>query len=122
GAFDFDPPPGATGDVTFTYKVCDTGNPGPGTCSSNATATINVKTGVVWFVDPAAGVNGSGTLSSPFNNLASADAVDAGDLGIFLYSGIATTGITLNTGEIFVGQGTTGTTFDAVFGLSPPAG
>jgi len=121
GSFDFDPPPGASGDVTFTYTVCDSGNPGPSACSAPATVTVSVAGPVIWFVNPAAGVNGDGRLSSPFNNLASAAAVDASGHRIFIYSGTATTGITLNTNEWLIGQGVTGS-FDAVFSISPPAG
>jgi len=122
GSFDFDPPPGSTGNVTFTYTVCDSGNPGPSLCSAPATATISVAGPVIWFVNPAAGVNGDGRLSSPFNNLASADAVDASGHSIFLYSGTATSGITLNTNEWLIGQGVTGASFDSVFSIAPPAG
>jgi hypothetical protein len=42
GAFVFDPPPGVTGAVTFTYTVCDTGDPAPGRCSTPATVTVAV--------------------------------------------------------------------------------
>jgi hypothetical protein len=124
GAFDLDPPAGATGNVTFTYQVCDTGNPGPGTCSATATATINVASPVIWFVNSALGVNGTGTLSSPFNTLAAADAVDLANQGIFLYSSATsyTGALALNTSEKLIGQATTGTTFDAVFGITPPTG
>lgn len=123
GSFDFDPPPGATGDVTFTYTVCDTGNPGPALCSAPATVTIAVAGPVIWFVDPAAGINGDGRLSSPFNNLASAAAVDAAGHRIFIYAGtVPAAGITLNTDEWLIGQGVTGSTFDALFTITPPAG
>ncbi|NOH01782.1 MAG: cadherin-like domain-containing protein [Chloroflexi bacterium] len=122
GTFDFDPPPGASGNVTFTYTVCDSGNPAPPVCGAPATVTVNVAGPVIWFVNPAAGVNGSGTLNSPFNNLASAAAVDASTHRIFVYTGTATTGITLNTDEWLIGQGVTGTTFDALFGITPPIG
>ena len=43
GAFDFDPPPDVTGNVTFTYTVCDTGDPAPGRCSAPATVTVAVS-------------------------------------------------------------------------------
>ena len=55
GSFDFDPPPGVTGPVTFTFRICDTGNPGPAACSANATATATVSGPVIWFVNPAVG-------------------------------------------------------------------
>ena len=47
GSLDFDPPPGATGSVTFTYTVCDTGNPAPAQCSAPATVTVNVSGPVI---------------------------------------------------------------------------
>jgi hypothetical protein len=124
GAFDFDPPPGATGNVTFTYTVCDSGNPAPSACSATATATINVAGPVIWFVDANAAVNGTGTLTSPFKTLAAADAVDLASQGIFLYSSLTsyTGALALNTSEKLIGQGTTGTTFDSVFGITPPTG
>ena len=123
GSFDFDPPPGATGDVTFTYTICDTGNPGPSLCSAPATVTVSVAGPVIWFVDPAFVTNGDGRLSSPFNNLASAAAVDASGHRIFIFSGtVPTASITLNTNEWLIGQGVTGSTFDTLFGITPPAG
>jgi VCBS repeat-containing protein len=122
GTFDFDPPPGASGNVTFTYTVCDSGIPLPPACSAPATVTVNVAGPVIWFVNPTAGVNGDGRLSGPFNNLASAAAVDASGQRIFVYSGTATSGITLNTSEWLIGQGVTGTSFDAVFSIIPPTG
>ena len=44
GAFTIDPAPGVTGNVTFTYTVCDSGNPAPdavqrpGDCDFNVAA------------------------------------------------------------------------------------
>ena len=124
GSFDFDPPAGATGAVTFTYTVCDSGNPGPPACSPAATVTVNVSGPVIWFVNASAATNGTGTLNSPFNNLAAANAVDGANQGLFLYSsGTSYTGaLALNSGEKLIGQGTTGTTFDSVFGITPPVG
>src|SRR5205823_2667628 len=100
----------------------DTGCPTSST-SAPATVTINVAGPVIWFVNSAAATNGNGTLGSPFNVLASADAADAANQGIFLYSSATsyTGALTLNTGEQLIGQPTTGTTFDSVFGITPPA-
>lgn len=120
GAFDFDPPPGVTGNVTFTYTVCDNG--APQLCSAAATVTVNVAGPVIWFVNNAVAGPGDGRLSSPFKTLASADAVDAANHNIFLYTGSYSTGITLNSGETLIGQGVTGASFDALFGLAPPTG
>ena len=122
GSFDFDPPPGATGAVTFTFKICDAGNPGPAQCSANATATATVSGPVIWFVDPVVAGPGDGRLSNPFKQLSSAAAVDAAGHRIFVYSGTVNTGIVLNTNEWLIGQGlVTGSSFDSFFSISPPA-
>jgi CARDB protein/cadherin domain-containing protein/cadherin-like protein len=122
GTFDFDPPPGFSGTCTLKYRV-DSGNPAPAATSAYASITLTVSGPVIWFVNAAAAVNGNGRLSSPFNVLSGADAVDAANQSIFLYSGTYANGIVLNTGEELVGQGTTGSaTFDLLFGISPPTG
>src|SRR2546423_4067742 len=77
GAFDFDPPPGATGNVTFTYTVCDTGNPASVACSAATTVTVNVGGTVIWFVQPGAAGTNDGRLSNPFTSLASVPPVDS---------------------------------------------
>jgi VCBS repeat-containing protein len=122
GSFDFDPPPGATGNVTFTYTVCDSGNPGPSVCSAPATVTVSVAGPVIWFVNPAVAGPGDGRLSNPFNLLSAAADVDASGHRIFVYTGTATNGITLNSDEWLIGQGVTGAGFDTLFGITPPAG
>ena len=122
GTFSFDPPPGASGNVTFTYTVCDNGNPTPSACSAPATVTVNVAGPVIWFVNAAVAGPGTGTLADPFKTVAAADAVDAANQRIFLYSGSYANGITLNTGEWLIGQGVTGASFDAIFGITPAAG
>jgi CARDB/Bacterial Ig domain/Cadherin domain len=123
GTFDFDPPPGFSGTCTLKYRVSDSGNPAPAATSAYASITLTVSGPVIWFVNAAAAVNGNGRLSSPFNVLSGADAVDAANQSIFLYSGTYANGIVLNTGEKLVGQGTTGSaTFDLLFGISPPTG
>ena len=50
--------------------------------------------------------------------------VDAPNHGVFLYSSATAYAgaFTLNSGEKLIGQPTAGTTFDAVFGISPPSG
>jgi hypothetical protein len=79
---------------------------------------------VIWFVDDSAAAGGDGRLSSPFNTLAGAAAVDAANHRVFLYDGTyAPPGIALNSGEWLVGQGVTGfASFDALMGITPPAG
>ena len=122
GTFDFDPPPGVTGNVTFSYTVSDTGCPGTAT-SAPATITVNVSGPVIWFADDSAAAGGDGRLSSPFNTLVAVVNVDAANHRVFLYSGTYTTGIALNTGEWLVGQGVTGfASFDTLMGITPPAG
>ena len=142
GTFDFDPPPGYTGNVTFTYQVKDTGCPGPGVDSAPVTVTLNVQGPVVWFVNPtnASPATGDGRLSNPFSSLAQATAATGTTLNqrIFVYgNGTATasgttvtlTGSTTGTqaqaqsaAQWLIGQGAIGTDFDTVFGISPPAG
>jgi hypothetical protein len=130
GTFDFDPPPGVTGNVTFTYTVCDDGTPVlPQQCSAPAIVTFAVAGPVIWFVDDNAPSGGDGRLSHPFQTLADTAAVeDRENNNIFLFSGTYTTGLTLLTGEGLIGQGVSTasnlsfTSFDAVFGINPPVG
>ena len=121
GTFDFNPPPGVIGNVTFTYQVNDTGCPGIAT-SALTTVTVNVAGPVIWFVNPAVS-NGDGRLGTPFNNLASAAAVDAANHRIFVYSGTVTGGLTLTASEWLVGQGAIDPLgFDGLMGIAPPTG
>lgn len=131
GTIDFDPPPGASGTVTFTYTVIDTGCPGPGQVSDPATVTVTVNGPVIWFVNPAVAGPGDGRLSNPFKVLANnaganndADDVDAANHRIYVYAGTTTGGFTLNANEWLVGEGLpNGTSFDTfMLGGSPPAG
>ena len=91
GTFDFNPPPGVTGPVTFTYQVADTGCPGTAT-SAATTVTVTVAGPVIWFVNPAVVGPGDGRLTNPFRLLANssgadADDVDAADHRLFVYAG-----------------------------------
>ena len=45
---------------------------------------------MIWFVDDSAAAGGDGRLSSPFNTLAGAAAVDAANHRVFLYAGTYT--------------------------------
>lgn len=126
GSFRFTPPPGVTGNVTFTYTIADTGCPGPGVDSAPITVTFNVAGPVIWFVDTAAAGGGNGTLLSRFNTLAAATAAMGSTTNqrIFVYTGTQTSGagVTLPASGWLVGQGVTGASFDAVMGIAPPAG
>ena len=126
GTFDFNPPPGVTGNVTFSYQVSDTGCPGTAT-SAPATVTVAVAGPVIWFVNPVVTGPGDGRLTNPFRVLANsagadADDVDAADHRIFVYSGTVGGGLTLNASEWLVGQGATAASFDVLMGIAPPTG
>lgn len=117
GSFTFDAPPGASGDVTFTYQVCDDGSPAPSACSAVVTVTVTLNGEVIWFVDDSAAVTGDGTLNKPFQTLAEATAATDDDESVFLFSGSYTGGQTMDSGGWLIGQPTTGATFDDFFGL-----
>lgn len=125
GAFRFNPPPGVTGPVTFTYTVCDNGNPGPSACSAPTTVTFSVSGPVIWFVNGGAAAGGSGRLTDPFQTITAASTAIGANTNhrVFAYSGTYTgQGIALNSGGWLVGQQVTATSFDAVMGITPPAG
>ncbi|HMH42777.1 MAG TPA: Ig-like domain-containing protein, partial [Pyrinomonadaceae bacterium] len=145
GTFDFDPPPGVTGNVTFTYVVSDNGCPGTAD-SAPVTVTVAVAGPVIWFVQttanpsPPAAAAGDGRLSNPFNRLDSAMTamgVNANQR-IFVFTGstptVAGQTVTLagnNTlanqalarvqAQWLIGQGVVAANFDTFFGISPPA-
>jgi large repetitive protein len=124
GAFEIDPAPGVTGNVSFSYTVCDNGDGTPASqCSAPATASFNIAGPVIWFVDPTNGLDTNrGTLVSPFKTITQAATVDASGQRIFVYSGGTATGaITLNSDEWVIGQAST-TAFDTLFAISPPSG
>ena len=125
GTFDFEPTAGFTGTAVVNYAVQDDGCPLPAATSAPATISITVSGPVIWFVDASVAGPGDGRLSNPFKNLTgatSADAVDAANQRIFVFSGTYASGITLNSGEWLIGQGVSGASFDAVFGITPPLG
>lgn len=109
GAFVYDPPVGIGQAVdTFAYTVADNeGN------TTTATAKIHIGRRV-WFVDDdadvTAGVDGTGTLADPFDQLAplsgaggAGDVDDPGDL-IFVHSGLQAGGIELEAGQELLGE------------------
>jgi hypothetical protein len=81
---------------------------------------------VIWFVDNTNAGAANGTLGSPFTSLAAATAAIGANVDhkIFLHTGTGTYagGATLNTNGWLIGQGVVGASFDAVFGIAPPAG
>jgi predicted enzyme related to lactoylglutathione lyase len=87
---------------SFTYTINNTAIPG---ATSTGTVTINFA-GSVWYVDDSLASNGSGTIASKFNSLASAvSAATTGDT-IFLYKGNANYGaVTLTANQKLIGQG-----------------
>jgi VCBS repeat-containing protein len=123
GSFDFEPPAGQTGSYTLQYTVDDTGYPAPGATSAPATITVTVSGPVIWFVDGTVAGPGTGTLADPFKTLTSAAAVATGaGSRIFVSSGSVTGSISQPANAWLVGQGVSGASFDAVFGITPPAG
>ena len=125
GAFRFNPPPGVTGPVTFTYTVCDNGNPAPPACSAPATVTVNVAGPVIWFVNGSATAGGTGRLTDPFQTITAASTAIGANTNqrVFAYAGTYTgQGIALNNGGWLIGQQVTGTSFDTVMAITPATG
>jgi hypothetical protein len=119
GQFTYQPLPGFEGNDTFTYTLSVDG------ATATATVTIPVS-GMIWFVNSAAVVNGNGTLASPFNCLVgggcfNGSANEAGD-NIFLYAGTYTGGLTLKNNQKLIGQGSSsGTTLAAIAEVTVPS-
>ena len=119
GSLSFIPEPGDT-DGTATFQYTLTGNPNP------ATVTFT-RFERVWYVNPAAGTNGTGLSSSPFNTLAVAIGVGLNGGGgggdsdlvndyIYVHAGTlagAASLIELEANQHLIGKG---------FGLSIPVG
>ncbi|HEV2890839.1 MAG TPA: tandem-95 repeat protein [Frankiaceae bacterium] len=123
GSFDLATPAGFTGTVTLAYTVTDSGQPAPGATSAPATVTVSVQGPVIWFVDGSVAGPGTGTLTDPFRTLTSAaTAAAAPGSRVFVASGTVTGGISQPANGWLVGQGVSGASFDAVFGIAPPAG
>ena len=127
GKFTYTPNPGFTGSDTFTYTISN-GVAGGNAASITGTVTIPVGGPVIWYVNPDAVSNGNGTLSSPFNNLASAiTAIGmSNNQRIFIYSGVTpipqSGNFILRSGGWLVGQAAFEDTdnFDELMGISPP--
>ena len=118
GSFIYNPAPGFEGSDSFTYTLTNSEG------SNNATVSITVS-GMIWFVNSAAGAGGDGRLTSPFNCLVGAgcfDPVAADDPGdnIFLYSGSYTGGLTLLNNQRIIGQGA-GASIASITGITVPS-
>ena len=124
GTFDFEPPAGQTGAFTVTYTVVDDGHPAPGVASAAQTITFNVSGDVIWFADSVNGADGAGrgTLSRPFKTLAAVAAVDTTNHKVFLSPGTYTDAYTAQAGSLVAGSGAKAASFDALYGVTPPAG
>ncbi len=130
GSFTYNPPAGYVGADSFTYTLNDNDDV---PTTDTATVTINVS-GMIWFINANAGTNGDGRLSSPFNNLASFQAINDGvgnhpkaGQSIFLYEsandytgGIALLGAA-GGGQRLIGQDAT-STLATLAGVAPPPG
>ena len=101
GRFTYTPPTGFTGTDTYTY----TGTSGG--VSRMATITFTVS-GMVWYVDSAAGV-GNGTSATPFNTMTGLAAPALAGHTIYVHKGgVGTTGAyALKANQTLVGAGAT---------------
>jgi hypothetical protein len=121
GSFSYSPNAGFHGPTdSFTYTLDN----GTGK-TDTGTVTVNIS-GLIWFVNAAAGAGGNGTLSNPFNCLVGTGcfdptAADAANDAIFLYSGSYTGGLTLLTGQLLIGQGASQSILQ-ITGFSTPSG
>ncbi|NEP13111.1 MAG: hypothetical protein F6K14_23480, partial [Symploca sp. SIO2C1] len=121
GTFTYDPAAGFDGTDSFFYTLSNAGG------SDVAEVEFTVDD-VIWFIDnSAAGSTNEGTLDNPFTSLAAFDTAndgvgnnpEAGD-NIFLYSGSGnyTGGVTLLDNQTLIGQGATGTSLEALLGIT----
>jgi VCBS repeat-containing protein len=125
GSFTFTPLPGSVGinTASFTYHVCDNGNPGPGVCGSPVTVSFTVAGPAIYFVkNPAVGLanctlGNECLLATAVTNIGAAT-----NARIFIEdANNHAAAVPLNSGGWLIGQGVTGTTFDTFFGIGAPA-
>ena len=122
GGFTFTPPPSAAGTTaSFTYHVMDNGNPAPGVTGTSVTVSFTVSGPAIYFVKSAAVGLGNCNLGSECTLATAVTNIGAStNARIFLNdSNPHSGGVSLNSGGWLVGLGTTGTTFDALFGIAP---
>ncbi len=108
GGLSYAPAAGFRGTDSFVYIIEDAdGN------RDQATVRITVS-GIVWFVDNSAPLNGDGRFATPFNSLAAFNAVNDGIGGhpaagdrIFIHEGGSSYsgGVALLNGQQLIGQG-----------------
>ncbi len=121
GSFTFTPPPSAANTTAnFTYHVVDNGNPAPGATGTSVTVSFAVAGPAIYFVKStgagtACTLGTECTLATALTNIGATT-----NARIFLNDSATYSGaIALNSGGWLVGLGTTGTTFDALFGITP---
>jgi hypothetical protein len=132
GAFTYEPPAGFEGTGanadTFTYTVSD------GTATAVATVKVDVS-GMVWYINANAAVDGDGRLNHPFKFLTSFAAINDGvnnvplhsfhpaaNDNIFLYeSGTSYVApVTLLSGQKVIGQDSSAS-LTSLTGITPPS-
>jgi hypothetical protein len=122
GSFTFTPAPNAAGgSASFQYRVSD------GTANSAyVTVSFEVAGPRLYFVKAKAAGGGDCTLGYECTLATAADSSHAGSAGnarIFIDdAGSHPSAVALATGAWLIGQGVTGASFDAVFGITPPSG
>jgi len=123
GSFTYAPPPGFTGDDTFTYRVTSTAG-----TSNTATVTVTLSQ-MVWFIDGSAGGPANrGTFADPFLSIADFNAAQGaaapnpkpGDV-VYLYEGTYIDGLTLQAGQQVYGDAVDLTTVFTADADSPSA-
>ena len=127
GSFTYTP---EAGDVSVADTFVYTANDSLG-LGSTSTATFNVNAETIWFVDTVAGVNGDGTLSSPFNTLADLDAGGASDGlddandAIFVFTSdvtiptlVLSDDFDLEAGQLLIGEGASGSGLNNLLGFT----
>ncbi|HVF97724.1 MAG TPA: Ig-like domain-containing protein, partial [Flavisolibacter sp.] len=108
GSFTYNPGPGYEGTEVINYTI-DNG------FSSPVAAQVSITvSGMIWFINNAAGTTGDGRLSSPFNSIAAYNSFSglnnpAANDNIFIYeSGTNYTGpLALLNGQKLIGQDAT---------------
>ena len=122
GSFTFTPLPNAT-TGSFQYRVSDNGNPAPGLNSAYVTVSFTVASPAIYFVKSSAVGSANCTLGNECTlGTALTNIGVSTNAKIFLEDANNHAGsATLNSGGWLIGQGVTGTAFDALFNIVAPA-